>query len=893
MAETDKKKENPINNLSRIDGFIKEKRHSVATVLTKYRKNVDELFATLESRRQYLLKEIKEKAEKLEAQEKLAREAQEAIRIATSTPIIEVPVEEKPVIEEPKEEIKVSLENKPEKAPVEENAEDIKEAPVETMADTSTSSQDKSDAYMKAVDAVTSSIFAKPKKPVIEKPVIRVYIPPVEEQRPAKRNNQQGQRPNGGFKGDNGDRAQSQQKPGNPGLSRSAFTAPIAMPQQGGKKKSQDNKDKQSFGLFDDKRLGGSNMSKKQKNRMGVASDGAAIEYDEMTGEVKKIRTRKTGAEKKKGFNVPQAIVIEKAVISDNITVKELSEKIGKTGAEIIKKLFLLGIIKTINDSIDFDTASLVSSELGVELELQHTETSEEKLLALHEDVEQEDSANLVTRPPIVTIMGHVDHGKTSILDYIRKANVASGEAGGITQHIGAYSISLNGAPITFLDTPGHAAFTAMRARGANATDIVVIVVAADDGIMPQTIEAINHSKAAGVSIIVAINKMDRVGADPDRILTQLTEHGILAESWGGDVPVVKVSAKTGMGISELLETILITAEMLELKANPNRTAKGVIVEAKLDKGKGPMATILVQNGTLKVGDYVVAGTVTGKIRAMQDDKGRAVKKAGPSMAVSVLGLHEVPNAGDQLMAVEDEKLMKQVVEERIAKEKASKVNVNKVTLDDLYREISEGKLKNLNIIIKADVQGSVEAIKSSLIELSTDEVKVSVVHGVAGAINESDVMLADTTNSIIIGFNVRPDSNAKALAESKNIDIRLYRVIYDAIDDVTKAIKGLTAPKYKEQYLGKAEVRVLYRISSVGTIAGSMVKDGKIVRNAKVRLIRDNIVIADTAICSLKRMKDDVKEVVAGFECGIGLLNFNDIKEGDIIESFEVVEEN
>ena len=432
-----------------------------------------------------------------------------------------------------------------------------------------------------------------------------------------------------------------------------------------------------------------------------------------------------------------------------------------------------------------------------------------------------------------------------------------------------------------------------MRARGANVTDIVVIVVAADDGIMPQTIEAINHSKAAGVGIIVAINKIDRVGADPDRILTQLTEHELLAEEWGGTIPVVRVSAKTGQGIEELLENILLSAEMMELKANPTRKAKGTIVEARLDKGKGPVATILVQNGTLKVGDWVVAGTVIGKVRAMIDDKGRAVAKAGPSMAVSVLGLQEVPNAGDQMMVVSDEKLMKQVAEERRAKERTGMISSAKVSLDDLFKDISEGSLKNLNLIVKADVQGSVEAIKESLIKLSTEEVKVSIVHAVAGAINESDVTLADTTNAIIIGFNVRPDANAKALAERNKIDIRLYRVIYDAIDDVNKAIKGLSAPKYREQYLGKAEVRVVYKISGVGNIAGAMVKDGKIVRNAKVRLIRNNIVVADTAISSLKRMKDDVKEVVQGFECGIGLENFNDLKEGDIIESFNVVQEN
>lgn len=845
-----------------------------------YKKKIEDALSALQAKREALLRTMREQEERQREIERIEREKEEEIRKAASTPIIESTPE--PVVESVKEEIEAT------EPVVEIPEQDAKADTVEAPAAQKEEKEAvKSDAQEKARAALKENLintyFEKPKKTAIEKPVIRKYIPPVEEQRPQRRPAGQSQSGAGGASRPSGPRPQS--NAGSAGTTR--IFIPSAMPTVGGKDSGKKRVDKQREG---DK---SHNLNKKSLVKKGYESVSAVIEYDEISGEIKKVRTRKVSDKKKDGFIQPANAAIDHAVIPETITIKALSEKIGKTGTEIMKKLFILGIMKSINDNIDFDTADLIASEFGITLEKQHTETSEEKLLALHEDDGGDNPLDLVTRPPIVTIMGHVDHGKTSILDYIRKANVAAGEAGGITQHIGAYSIQVNGSPITFLDTPGHEAFTAMRARGANVTDIVVIVVAADDGIMPQTIEAINHSKAAGVGIIVAINKIDRVGADPDRILTQLTEHELLAEEWGGTIPVVRVSAKTGQGIEELLENILLSAEMMELKANPTRKAKGTIVEARLDKGKGPVATILVQNGTLKVGDWVVAGTVIGKVRAMIDDKGRAVAKAGPSMAVSVLGLQEVPNAGDQMMVVSDEKLMKQVAEERRAKERTGMISSAKVSLDDLFKDISEGSLKNLNLIVKADVQGSVEAIKESLIKLSTEEVKVSIVHAVAGAINESDVTLADTTNAIIIGFNVRPDANAKALAERNKIDIRLYRVIYDAIDDVNKAIKGLSAPKYREQYLGKAEVRVVYKISGVGNIAGAMVKDGKIVRNAKVRLIRNNIVVADTAISSLKRMKDDVKEVVQGFECGIGLENFNDLKEGDIIESFNVVQEN
>ncbi len=645
--------------------------------------------------------------------------------------------------------------------------------------------------------------------------------------------------------------------------------------------------------VIDDKRK----LSKKAKVQKGYEKNIGTVEYDEISGEIKKVRVRKSSDKDKKKFVTPQNIVIEHAILSsDTVTIKQLSEKIGKTSVDIIKKLFLeFQLIKTINDILDYDTAALIANEFGVTLELQLVKTSEEKLFDFHSDDTEDDNKNLVSRPPIVTIMGHVDHGKTSILDYIRKANVATGEAGGITQHIGAYTAivpSSNGKQtVTFLDTPGHEAFTSMRARGANVTDIAIIVVAADDGIMPQTIEAINHAKAANVSIIVAMNKMDKPTVNTDRVLQQLADQGVLSEEWAGDVPTIRVSAKTGKGISELLETIITIAEIQEYKANPDRSAKGTIIEAKLDKGKGPVATVLVQNGTLHTGDFIVAGTAIGRIRAMFDDKGKSVALALPSTPVSILGLQDVPNAGDQIMVVTDEKLSKQVVEERKNKEKIEKLLVRKLSLEDVFSKIEEGKAKDLNLIIKADVQGSVEAVRQSLASLSNNEVTVHVVHSGVGAINESDVTLADTTDAIIIGFNIRPDTNSKILADKIGVDIRLYRVIYDAINDLTLAIKGMLAPTYKETYLGRAEIRQVYKISSVGTIAGCMVKDGKITRNAKVRLLRNGVVIVETVIASLRRMKDDVKEVASGYDCGIGLDKYNDIREDDIIEAY-IVEE-
>lgn len=586
-------------------------------------------------------------------------------------------------------------------------------------------------------------------------------------------------------------------------------------------------------------------------------------------------------------------VKIEKAVINTEIIpLKVLSEKIGITAAEITKRLFKEGILKTINDSVDFDTAAFIADDVGVELELKLDKTAED-VLSEKFAPEAEDDAALVRRPPVVTVMGHVDHGKTSILDRIRKTNVTSGEAGGITQHIGAYQVNVGGNAITFLDTPGHAAFTAMRARGAQVTDVAVLVVAADDGIMPQTVEAISHAKAADVPIIVAVNKIDKPEANIERIKTQLTENGLLPEEWGGDAIICPVSAKTGEGFEELLSSINLVAEIRDLKANPDRMARGVVIEAKLDQNKGPIATILVQNGTLRVSDNVIVGTVTGKIRAMVDDKGRRVTSAGPSAPVSVMGLDDVPNSGDILTAHEQDKLIKMVAEERKNKERENMIkSASKVTLDDVFSKMAEGEMKGLNIIVKADVQGSVEAVKQSMERLSNEEVRVNVIHAAAGAIKESDIMLAESSGAIIIGFNVRPDSNAKSIAERSGVDIRLYRVIYEAIEDVQKALKGMLAPKFSEVYLGKAEVREVFKISGVGQVAGCYVTEGKILRSGKLRIYRDDVMICEGNVMQLKRFKDDVKEVAQGYECGISIEKFNDIKVGDFIESYQVEEE-
>ena len=586
-----------------------------------------------------------------------------------------------------------------------------------------------------------------------------------------------------------------------------------------------------------------------------------------------------------------EPIVIEKAVItSDTLSVKLFAEKIGKPVSDILKKLLLLGMMCTINSQIDFDTASLIAGEFRIELEQKIEATAEETLTAGDETEENPD--DLVKRPPIVTIMGHVDHGKTSLLDKIRSTKVTESEAGGITQHIGAYQINVGDRPITFIDTPGHEAFTAMRARGAQVTDVAILVVAADDGVMPQTIEAINHSKSAGVPIIVAINKIDRPAANVEKIKQALTEYDLVAEEWGGQTVMAPVSAVTGEGIDHLLEMILLVSDVQELKANPKRLAKGTIVEAKLDKGRGPVATVLIQNGTLHVQDAIVAGMAIGRVRAMVDDNGNTVQEAGPSKPVEVIGFSEVPEAGDILYAVEQDKLSKQVVEERKDKQKAEMLKkMTKVSLDDLFTQIAEGQIKDLNIVIKADVQGSVEAVKQSLEKLSNDEVRVKAIHSGVGAIKESDVMLAAASNAIIIGFNVRPEVKAKAAAEHEKVDIRLYRVIYKAIEDITLAMKGMLAPEFEEIVQGHVEVRQTFKVSNVGTIAGCYVTDGKITRNSSVRLLRDNIVVHEGKISSLKRFKEDVKEVAQGYECGVSLENYNDIKEGDVIESYVIHE--
>ena len=606
---------------------------------------------------------------------------------------------------------------------------------------------------------------------------------------------------------------------------------------------------------------GGRSKNRRRKNRQ------------ENTKEIKK------GHQKK----IIPAKVITEVEIPETITVGEFASKIGKTGAEIVKKLMMLGVMATINEEIDFDTASLVAEELGAKVEHEVIVTIEDRLID-----EDDDAEDTEERCPVVCVMGHVDHGKTSILDRIRDAHVTAGEAGGITQHIGAYQVRYEGKDITFLDTPGHEAFTAMRARGANITDIAILVVAADDGIMPQTVESINHAKAAGITVIVAINKMDKEGANPDRIKEELTKYGMVCEEWGGDVICVPVSAKTGEGIDDLLENILLIAETSELKANPDRRAKGTVVEARLDKGRGPIATLLVQNGTLHVGDVIIAGTAVGRVRVMTNDKGQAVESAGPSVPVEITGLAEVPEAGDTFNAVEDERLARELVEQRKHEAKQAKFNeYQKVTLDNLFSQIEQGEMKELSLIVKADVQGSVEAVTQSLEKLSNDEVRVRVIHGGVGGIKESDVMLASASNAIIIGFNVRPDQTAEEIAARDKVDIRTYRVIYDAIEEIETAMKGMLAPKFREVVMGRIEVRQVYKISNVGAVAGAYVLNGKVTRQCEIRVVRDGIVIAEDKMSSLKRFKDDVKEVGESYECGITLEKFRDFKEGDIFEAF------
>lgn len=824
-------------------------------------------------------KSVKEavKEEVKEEVKEVAPAAEEKPQTEKKADVVAEPAAKKPTEAKSAEKADEKVEEKPVAKPImDEKA--IKEARKKALEEAQARAL--AEARAKILEQKRKEAIARGEDPNLvklasERP--RVYEPPKRE-RPLKREYvpQDGRRPAGANPRTPSDRPFGQrtpmQKPGGFGGAKKAVEISYVPKDTG---KSFGNKKKSSEKSYDDKK----GINKKSLAKGQVSID----DFDENKSGYRKARNKKD----KKSEEQTQTIKIEKAVINKEIIpIKELSEKLGISAIEITKKLFKEGIMKTINDSVDYDTAGVIAADLGIELELKMDKTAEEVLSETFDTAD--DAATLVKRPPVVTVMGHVDHGKTSLLDRIRSANVTASEAGGITQHIGAYTVSLNGEKITFLDTPGHAAFTAMRARGAQITDIAVLVVAADDGIMPQTIEAIHHAQAAGVSIIVAANKIDKPQANIERVKQQLADQSVLIEEWGGDVAFVPVSAKTGEGVDDLLETILLTADVKELKANPNRMAKGAIIEAKLDKGKGPVATVLIQNGTLHTGDNLVAGTITGRVRAMIDDKGRTVKEAGPSMAVSILGLEEVPNAGDSIYAVEQDKLSKLVAQERRNKEREEMIKQSqKITLDDLFSKISDGNLKALNILIKADVQGSVEAVKQSLIELSNEEVKVNVIHAAVGAINETDVMLADSSNAIIIGFNVRPDSNAKTLAERSKVDIRLYRIIYEAIDDVKNAMKGLIAPKTQEIYMGKAEVRQTFKITGVGMVAGCYVTEGKIIRNGKLRIYRNDVMICEGNVNQLKRFKDDVKEVSQGFECGISIENFNDIQIGDFIESY------
>ena len=678
----------------------------------------------------------------------------------------------------------------------------------------------------------------------------------------------------------NGNNGVQRPRPATGGKFGVSAPAPAASVQPAKNKNFGPDKKKQSFDktyVEKEKRTVSKRALQKQQ--------GASIEdFDENKSGYRKLRIKK---DKKQQSS--QTIKIERAVVTTNdIPLKILSEKLGISAVEITKRLFKEGIMKTVNESVDYDTAALLAAELGIELEYKPEKTAEEVLFEKQADTVEE-IESLVPRAPVVTVMGHVDHGKTSLLDYIRKTKVTAGEAGGITQHIGAYTVNVNGKGITFIDTPGHEAFTAMRARGAQVTDFVILVVAADDGVMPQTVEAINHAKAAGVQIIVAVNKMDKTGANIEKVKQELTNYGLVPEEWGGDTVLCPISCKTGEGIDSLLENLLLLAEMKEMLANPEREARGVIIEARLDKGKGPVATVLVQNGTLRTGDNVISGTVTGRVRAMIDDTGKNVKEAGPSMAVNVLGLEEVPNSGDSIFAV-SQALMKEVMDERKRKVSDAMVKAaSKVSLEEMFGMIADGNLKTLNLIIKGDVQGSVEAVKQSVVKLSNEEVQVKVIHSGAGAITETDVMLADSSNAIILGFNVRPDIKAKTLAERSKVDVRSYRIIYDLLDDIEAALKGMLAPKYHEVYLGKCEVRQTFKITGVGNIAGCYVLDGKIIRGGKLRIYRDDVLVVEGNVQQLKRFKDDVKEVSFGFECGCAIEGFNDIKVGDVIECYMI----
>ncbi len=885
MPET--KKEANVDSVKLLGEYKQTKLAELSESISKEKSRANALMASIKAKRDELTAKAEE-AKRVEAQ--IAEDSKKA------EPVIEKPVEkqaprkEEVVLTTAQTKVEPKVEEKVE--PKQEVVKEVKQEEVKVAKKTEAPKAEvKQQPVINGNVQVTSEVLPNGE-------VRRIYVPtatPKGDKKIKTRVFEQGgyQSPKGpkpqGGQGGNQQRQQGQNSQNGPrkqgGMTDFSAVAsqqfpPSKQQNQKGKNNGKQNSNG-SNNKFDDRTSSG---KRGMRNKGG--NDGY-IALDE-NGELLERSYNTYKSNKNRGGSNSSAIVIEHAVITtDPVSIKTLSEKIGKTAGQIVSTLFVLGIMKTINDSIDFTSAELVAGEFGITLEYKPDVTFEDTLTAQLEVDDVEELENLVPRPPVVTIMGHVDHGKTSLLDYIRKSNVTGGEAGGITQHIGAYTVSLKGSPITFLDTPGHEAFTSMRARGAQVTDIAVLVVAADDGVMPQTLESISHAKQANVPVIVALNKMDRVGANPDRVLSQLAENGLTPEDWGGDTPVVRVSAKTGMGVEDLLEQILVRAEVEELRANPNRSARGTIIEAKLDKGLGKIATILVQTGTLHVGDNVVAGTCTGKIRAMIDDKGRKVKKAGPSTPVSVTGWDEIPEAGDRTDVVADEKFARELAEERKLKLAQNSGESTSVSLADLFDKISKGELKSVKLIIKADVQGSVEAVKQSLAKLGNDEVGIDIIHSAVGGIKESDVLLAETSSAIIIGFNVRPDNNAKLLAQQKKIDIRFYNVIYSAIEDIEKAVKGMLDPKFKEVVLGSAEVRELFKISGVGTIAGCHVIDGKVVRGAQARLIRNDKVEYTGEIASLRHGKDDVKEMAKNFDCGIMLSNYQDVKVGDVIEAF------
>ncbi|MBE7085172.1 MAG: translation initiation factor IF-2 [Clostridiales bacterium] len=840
-----KKYENVENVLKLLEddalGGVLKRLSSTEKTLSEILKNLSVLEAEKAER------EAAEAAARAEAEARAA--AEEAARIAEE--------EAKKVISEPEKTEETKVEEKAEETPVEEEKveEETAKAELKTFVAPKAPAGPRAPRYFRN-GQVQGEYIAKPGTETSS--VGSTY-------RPAR---QQGDRP---VRPTTGSAQRAPQGRPTPVVS-APVSAPV-MPTRDNKAFSATAKKKAFEKTYTEKK----SLSK----RALAKQQGMTVEdFDEDKSGYRKMRSPK----KQKRQEI-QTIKIEHAVVTtQDIPLKVLSEKLGVSAVEITKRLFKAGIMKGINDSIDYENAALLAADMEIDLEYKPEKTAEQVLM---DTTAVEDESKLVTRAPVVTVMGHVDHGKTSLLDRIRATSVTSGEAGGITQSIGAYTVTAKGKQITFIDTPGHAAFTAMRARGAQVTDVVILVVAADDGIMPQTVEAINHAKAANVPIIVAMNKMDKYEINPDRVKQELIEHELVPEEWGGDTMVIPVSAKTGMGIDELLESVNLVAEMQELKADPDRPAKGTIIEAKLDKGKGPVASIIIQTGTLKTGDNILSGTTMGRVRAMFDDKGRAVKSAGPSMAVSILGLEDVPNAGDSIMAV-DQALMKQVQEERKNKQRESMIKEqSRVTLDDVFAQVEEGKMKNLNLIVKGDVQGSVEAVKQSLEKISNEEVRVKVIHSAAGAINEGDVMLADSANAIIIGFNVRPDTKAKKLAETSKVDVRSYRIIYELLDDMEAALKGMLAPKLKETLTGKCEVRQTFNITGVGTIAGCYVIDGKIVRGGKLRIYREDIMICEGGVKQLKRFKDDVKEVNYGYECGCAIDGFNEIRVGDIIECY------